>query len=57
MHTMTAEQMTALFTGTDISILYDLFSAAITWALPTMIGISILKKIPYIALSYIRGAC
>lgn len=54
---MTADQMTALFTGTNIDILYDLFSAAITWALPTMIGVSILKKIPYIALGYIRGAC
>ena len=54
---MTTEQITALFTGTDLSILYDIVAAAITWALPTMIGISILKKVPYIALGYIRGAC
>ena len=54
---MTSEQITALFTGIDLGIFYDIFIAAITWALPTMIGISIVKKVPYIALGYIRGAC
>ncbi|MBQ8727056.1 MAG: hypothetical protein IJY83_01015 [Oscillospiraceae bacterium] len=54
---MTADQMTALFTSVDLTILYDIFVAAITWALPTMVTISIVKKIPYIALGYIRGAC
>ena len=54
---MTAEQMTALFTGVDLSILTDILTAAITWALPVMVTCSILNKIHYIALGYIRGAC